>query len=221
LIVVGILAIAALALSLYAAFFRSPADASASSSQVAVSSTDIEKRLTALEQSVAARELHSPAPAAAPGPAVSRENTGDGRFEVVANAELKGRLGRLVVEFPTADKLKAHVEAFKSGDAQSLRTEYGNVSAEMTAGAYDLEIGGAIVANVPVKSGHDTRVHVGVLRLNATGNTHFEIYPPGGTNSLGTYYGQNDVGLPVGTFEVEVNGQRERVAIASGAIAEF
>ncbi len=107
------------------------------------------------------------------------------------------------------------------GDAKSLRTEYGNVAAEMTAGTYDITVGGAVVANVPIQSGHDTRVHVGVLRLNATGNTNFEIYPPGGTKSLGTYYGQNDVGLPVGTFEVEVNGQRERVTIPSGGIAEF
>jgi hypothetical protein len=219
---VGILALAAFALAAYA-LLRRPVVASAESPP----SAGLEQRLAGLEQRIAALDkerststkpasserAEGAAPAAATPPAadaasasVSRTDTGDGLFDVVPNAELKGRLGRLVVEFPEANDLKARTETFKAGGGDGLRTDYGDVAVEMTPGEYDVDIGGAIVAGVTIRSGHDTRVHAGVLRLNATGNTRFELFAPGESKSLGTHYGQTDVGLPAGTFEVDVNG---------------
>jgi hypothetical protein len=234
LLVVGTIAAIALALGIYAAFFRQPPVAATNSSHVPVASSDTESRITALETRLTAVERDrapsvsdaatdaSPAPARSQSsPAGNAHDTGPGHYDVVPNTDLKGRLGRLVVEFPQGDDIKARIEAFQAGDNKSLRTEYGNIAAEMTAGSYDLNIGGAMVTNVPIKSGHDTRVHVGLLRLNATGNTRFEIFVPGADKSIGTHYGQTDVGLPVATFEVAVNGLREPVRIESGKVAEF
>jgi hypothetical protein len=143
-------------------------------------------------------------------------------FDVVPNPELKGRLGRVVVEFPAGTKdLKARTEIFKAGDAKGVRTVYGNVEEEMTPGAYDLDIGGHKIAGIVVEPRSDTRVKVGVLRLNAGGNTRFEIFDVGGKKGLQTHYGQNEAGLPAGTYEVEVNGQREKVTIQAGKITEY
>ncbi|MGH8018099.1 MAG: hypothetical protein ACREIA_07385 [Opitutaceae bacterium] len=145
----------------------------------------------------------------------------EARFEIVANPELKGRLGRLVVEFPPADNPQERTELFKAGESAGLRTEFGNVAIEVTPGLYDINITGALVTGVQIESKRDTRMHVGVLRLNATGDTRFELFEAGGTRSLGTYFGQKDVGLPTGTYDVMVNGQRSPITVTRGTITDF
>jgi hypothetical protein len=88
-------------------------------------------------------------------------------------------------------------------------------------GTYDLVIGGRKVPGVIVQSRAETRVLVGVLRLNGSAQTRFGIFEPGGSQELQSCYGSHDLGLPVGTYEVEVNDQRETVTITAGAITEY
>ncbi len=143
---------------------------------------------------------------------------------IVANPELKGRLGRIVVAYPANADFKSagpRTDIHKAGDAKRLRTDYGNFAVEMTPGTYDLNISGQAVAGVVVEPRSDTVVKVGVLRLNGTGNTRFDLFPGGGKKALQTLYGQSAVGLPPGTYEVEVNGQRELVTIGAGRITEY
>lgn len=145
-------------------------------------------------------------------------------YEIVANPDLKGRLGRIVVAFPAgaaAPKLSARTEFFKAGEGKGLRTEFGNAEVEMTPGAYDINIGGHKVGGVPVESRSDTIVKVGVLQLIGSDKTRFEIFEPAGKKGLQTLFGQNAIGLPIGTYEVEVNGQREPVTIQEGRVLEY
>jgi uncharacterized coiled-coil protein SlyX len=177
----------------------------------------------------------APAPGAAPAesarpatmaavsaPPTNPDGASGGAFHVVPNAELKGRLGRIVVTFPAGTKASgARADIFKSGDAKAVRTEWGDFGIEMTPGTYDLNINGHLVPGVVVKTRSDTRVHVGVLRTNASAQTRFDLFEPGAQNAFGTYWGQNDIGLPPGRYDIEVSGQRETVTIASGGITEY
>lgn len=143
---------------------------------------------------------------------------------VVANPELKGRLGRIVVAYPAGADFKSsgpRTDIFRAGDAKSLRTDYGNFAVEMMPGTYDLTIGGHKVVGVVVEARSDTLVKVGVLQLNASGSTRFDVFPAAGKKALQTLHGQNAIGLPPGAYEVEVNGQREPVTIQAGAITEY
>ncbi|MBL9189894.1 MAG: hypothetical protein JNK23_20610 [Opitutaceae bacterium] len=143
---------------------------------------------------------------------------------IVPNAELKGRLGRIVVAFPAttgAKKLSATTVVFKAGETKSLRTDYSNVAVEMMPGTYELEIGGQKVVGVVVEARSDTVVKVGVLRTNGSASTTFNVFPAGGSKKLTTLYGENVIGLPIGDYEVEVNGQRERVTIREGNVTEY
>ena len=127
-----------------------------------------------------------------------------------------------VVTYPTGTHdLKSRAETFKAGETKGLRTDYGDFVIEMPPGSYDLNIGGRLVTGIIVESRSDTQVHVGVLRLNASGETRFEIFEPGQKRSAGTYYGQTDVGLPPGSYEIDVNGQRETVTVTAGVITDF
>ena len=161
---------------------------------------------------------HSPA-----GAGGSLPPSGATAFEIVTNPELKGRFGRIVVGFPPGTKdLLAQTEVFKPGDANRIRSGYGNFEAEFIPGTYDLNVSGHRFAGVVVERGSDTRVKVGVLRLiTSSANTNFEVFEVGGKNRLQGVYGQKEIGLPIGTYEVEVNGQREKVKIESDRITEY
>ena len=97
------------------------------------------------------------APAPAVGPSLAE------CCEVVVDSERKGRLGRLIVKFP---------DGFKAGNM------------ELLPGTYDVVISGKRVEGVTIKSGHDTKVKVGVLRVNAGASTRIDLVEPAGDKNL-------------------------------------
>ncbi len=150
---------------------------------------------------------------------------GDGAhdaFVIVPNPALKGRLGRLILAFPASAKnTEVRVEFRQAGSAALITTEYGDAALELLPGAYDVSINGIPVNNVTVQSRQDTRVRVGVLHVNSTGETRFDFLPTGGKSPVKTVYGEAALGFPAGNIDVQVSGQRESVAIEDGKITEY
>jgi hypothetical protein len=141
---------------------------------------------------------------------------------IVANAELKGRLGRLVVAFPEgANASGTHVLVFKAKDQKDVANAYGNQAVELLPGAYAASVNGKRVEGVTIQAGHDTRLKVGVLRLSAADATRVKVLDADQKLELTNTYGKQELGFPVGTFYVEVAGQREAVTIAEGKITDF
>ncbi len=89
----------------------------------------------------------------------------------------------------------------------------------LLAGIYDVDISKKRLPNVPVKSGHDTRVKVGLLRITAGKDTRIDILDAG--KKLTSGFGDQVIGLPVGAFHVLVAGQTEGVEIQDGKVTEF
>src|SRR5688572_7881806 len=107
-----------------------------------------------------------------------RERGEAAKYDIVANPEMKGRLGRIVVAFAGEMKLEGHatrVVIYAAGKSETLATQYNSVVAELPPGKYDLEVAGKKIAGVPVESGKDTRVRSGVLRTHASDQTRFTI----------------------------------------------
>lgn len=145
-------------------------------------------------------------------------------YEVVANPEMKGRLGRIVMDFAgDPEAMKATRTAIsKPGEETLLKAEYGAFAVELIAGRYDLDVGGRKVAGVPVEPGKDTRIASGALRLHGAANTRFVIYPAGEPEKyLYVGYGNSVKGLPIGEYDVDVGGQREKVIIEAGKVTDF
>lgn len=154
--------------------------------------------------------------------AVSRPAGGGGAFSVVANPELKGRLGRLVVSFPANTKIEGtRTSACRPGEAAEIEVKWGNTHLELLPGTYDIYINGRIVPGVTIQSKHDTLIHVGVLRFIGSSTTRFSVLAPDGKVELQVKWGDNDIGLPAGEYDVSIKDARERVKIAAGAITEF
>jgi hypothetical protein len=140
--------------------------------------------------------------------------------EVVANPELKGRMGRLIMQFPNGgDVGHTRVDIFHPIEQKALKGGFGNQTIDLLPGIYDLDISKKRLKNVPVKSGHDTRVKVGLLRISAGKGTRIDIVDAG--KKLTGGYGNQVIGLPVGSFDVQVAGQTEKVTITQGEVTDF
>lgn len=154
----------------------------------------------------------------------SREKGVQGVFELVANPEMKGRLGRVVIAY--ADGVTLNPDAnrtgiYKEGENKEASYGYGRIARELAPGTYDLVINGKKVSGIPVKSGHDTRIPSGVLRLHGANELRFTIHEVGEESSFKVAYGNALVGLPAGDYEIEVSGSREKFTIEPGKITDF
>ena len=151
-----------------------------------------------------------------------RERGNQGLYEVVANPEMKGRLGRIVLNFAEGASIaETRTTIHKAAGSEMLRADYGVVAADMPPGTYDLEISGKRIEGIPVESGKDTRVHTGVLRTHGSKQTRMTISDVGSKSSFHVVYGNTEFGLPVGEYEIEISGQREKVAIEAGKVTDF
>ena len=145
-----------------------------------------------------------------------------GLTTITPNAAMKGVMGRVVVAFPKDSKTDGtHVAVTKQGDTKSSASGYGNFTADLLPGTYDVTIGGATVAGVDVKSKHDTNVATGVLRTSADAQTHVAVTDKTGKKPITSGYGAKEYGLPPGTYTVTVSGQSMPVEIKAGEATDF
>lgn len=136
----------------------------------------------------------------------------------LANPALKGRIGRVVVTFPAGAVPKGTRVAVLR-DGKEVQADYGSHSWELLSGTYDVIISGKKIPNVTVKAGHDTNVKVGVLRITGAKNMRAAVLEGGQEIAAG--YGGELIGLPAGSFEVQMAGQTEKVTISEGKISDF
>ncbi|HVS18517.1 MAG TPA: ABC transporter C-terminal domain-containing protein [Planctomycetota bacterium] len=139
---------------------------------------------------------------------------------VVPNPALTGRMGRIVVTFPDKQLLeKTHVAVLRDG--KKVTDRYGEGTWELLPGVHDVAVTSAKVVGCDVRAGHDTVVRVGLLQIELGEQTHFAVFPKGGTAKLFDTYGSAAIGLPVGEYEVEIQGQRVAVALRDGEVTRF
>jgi hypothetical protein len=136
---------------------------------------------------------------------------------VVANPALR-RLGRVVVAYP--EEVSARIDVFRPGETQAVAGGYGDAAFDLFPGTYDVAISGKRVAGVTVRSGHDTQIKVGVLRVTASESTRVDLVDAD-KKTFTSGYGSEMFGLPIGEVAVQIAGQAETVAIETGQVIEF
>jgi hypothetical protein len=138
---------------------------------------------------------------------------------IVPNAAMRGRLGRLVVAYP--EKVAARIDVFRPGEQRAVQSGYGDQAYDLLPGTYEVAISGKRITGVTVRSGSDTQIKVGVLRVNASEGTRIDLADPVSKASVASGYGPQVFGLPVGEVGVQIAGQTETVVIEPGKVAEF
>jgi hypothetical protein len=132
---------------------------------------------------------------------------------------MRGRLGRVVVAFP--EDVQARIDVFRPGETQSLASGYGSRTFDLLPGPYEVAISGRRVTGVTVRSGNDTQIKVGVLRVNASDGTRIDLTDAVSKKSVAAGYGTQVFGLPIGSIGVQIAGQIETVDIEAGQVTEF
>ncbi len=179
----------------------------------------------ALDQGVPVPASQPPtgSPPARPAPPEGEVKAGakPGEAYVIAmNPELKGRLGRLVVAFPegfNAENTRTYV--FK--EQTEVAHFDGNKTMELLPGTYAVAITGKRVEGVTIQSGHDTKVKVGALRVNAGKDTRVYLLDSDKTRELAHGDGTQELGFPIGTVHVHIAGQTDTATIEDGKITDF
>jgi hypothetical protein len=142
-----------------------------------------------------------------------------GCCDIVPNAAMRGRLGRVVVAYP--EEVAARIDVFRAGETQSIMSGYGDQAYDLLPGTYDVSISGKRVAGVTVRSGQDTKIRVGVLRVNASEGTRIDLIDRADGKAVTSGYGAAAYGLPIGEIGVQIAGQTEAVVIEAGRVSEF
>lgn len=164
----------------------------------------------------------SPSQPAAEGDPVLAKASPANAYDISLNPELKGRMGRLIVAFPEgANTGGVRIDVYKGGESNASKAEYGNQTIDLLPGTYAVGIAGKRVEGVPIQSGHDTKLKVGVLRITAGKNTRVDLLDPATKKALTGGYGNQQFGLPIGPVSVSVAGQSEPVTVQEGKITDF
>ncbi|HEY9181646.1 MAG TPA: hypothetical protein VIQ99_00515, partial [Gammaproteobacteria bacterium] len=154
-------------------------------------------------------------------PTVSRTGAAGGSqcCDIVPNAAMRGRLGRVVVAYP--EKVSARIDVFRPGETRAVASGYGDAAFDLFPGTYDVTISGKRVTGVTVRSGNDTKIRVGVLHVTASTGTRVDLVDPADGRSLTSGYGTGAYGLPIGELGVQIAGQTEAVVIEAGQVTDF
>ena len=142
------------------------------------------------------------------------------RWEIKPGEDLKGAKGRLVVGFhdevPMAHML---VKVFSKDGGEPLSERKRKF--DLLPGAYDVVVAGKRIVGVPIQSGQETRLLMGLLRVVYKDMSRTEVYDSDKKTLLVKDYGTLRLGLPVGKYWVKLAGRMVEIDIKDGQVVEF
>jgi len=142
------------------------------------------------------------------------------RWEIKLSEDLKGAKGRLVVNFhdevPMAHML-VKIYSKDGGEPLSDRKR----KFDLLPGTYDVVVAGKRLAAVPIQSGQETHLLMGLLRVVYKDMSSTEVYDSDKKTLLVKDYGTLRLGLPVGKYWIRLAGRMVEIEIKDGQVVEF
>jgi len=142
------------------------------------------------------------------------------RWEIKPSEDLTGAKGRLVVDFhdevPMAHML-VKVISNEGGDPLADRKR----RFDLLPGTYDVVVANKRITGVPIQSGQETHLLMGLLRVVYTGMDRTDVYDSDKKTLLVKDYGTLRLGLPIGKYWVKMTGRWVQVEIRNGQVAAF
>ena len=141
-------------------------------------------------------------------------------WEIKQNSTAKGANGRILLNIPkeiesiiTISQSVTEKEVHYSGILTKER------SFSLAPGIFNITISGSKVKHVPVQKGMDTRIKAGVLNVTSSGI--WTLYNEKKNKEV--YYSSTakKIGLPVGIYQMELNGTTHQIIIKDGATLNF
>jgi hypothetical protein len=142
------------------------------------------------------------------------------RWEIKPSEDLTGAKGRLVVDFhdevPMAHMLVKIISKDGGNPLSDRKRKF-----DLLPGTYDLVVANKRITGVPIQSGQETHLLMGLLRVVYTGADRTDVYDSDKKTLLVKSYGTLRLGLPVGKYWVKMAGRTVRVEIRNGQVAAF
>ncbi|HEV8082879.1 MAG TPA: hypothetical protein VGP55_06745 [Chitinophagaceae bacterium] len=86
-------------------------------------------------------------------------------------------------------------------------------------GIFDVKLSGSIIKNVPLQKGMDTRIKAGILHVVFSGI--WTLYDEKKNKQIYFSVTAKKIGLPIGIYQLEINGTVKQIIIKDGETLEF
>jgi len=139
---------------------------------------------------------------------------------VVSVNNLKGSTGRILFDNPAGSIWTIYIYAMADEKYITSYAESNNKGTVVLApGAYKITLNNVPVLNVPVQKSHDTKLKCGTLNVVSEGVWY--LYDETGTTSYTSGNKATKMPVPVGTYMLEINGQKQPVVIKNKEMVEM
>lgn len=139
---------------------------------------------------------------------------------VITPSSLKGATGTVSITLP--EGLEWHLD-IKSSDDKALGKwddRWNNKKTiSLMPGEYNIFFTYIPLLGVPIQKGMNTRLKAGILDVVSTGQ--WQIWNEEKTKVHVVYYKPSKIGLPIGKYHIELNGQYKAIEIKEGKVTEF
>ena len=142
------------------------------------------------------------------------------RWEIKATDDLKGMKGRLAVSFHDEVPMSHMLVKISSKDGGEPLSDRKRIF-DLLPGTYDVVVAGKLVNNVPIHSGKETRLRMGLLRVVYNDMSLTEVYDADKKSLLVKDNGTLRLGLPVGKYWIKLAGRMVEIEVKDGQIVEF
>ena len=141
----------------------------------------------------------------------------DKQWVITQNLLTKGATGKLFLNLPKG--AESIITISQPVTERQVSYSLNDHAFSLVPGTYDVTLSGSKVKGVPIQKGMDTRIKAGVLNVVATGT--WTLYDEKKDRQV--YYSNNpkQIGLPIGTYQLEINGTKQLVVIKDGETVDF
>ncbi|HEY6062506.1 MAG TPA: hypothetical protein VIV35_02795, partial [Chitinophagaceae bacterium] len=136
---------------------------------------------------------------------------------VISNASIKGATGKISVTLP--GEADYEILIYDPADNKFLGNFKKGDEIILFPGLYKVKISNAEINDVKVQQGMETRLKAGILSLVSP--AEFKLYDITQRNFIGYYKSPEKIGLPVGTYQLSLNGRFRQITIKDGETIEF
>lgn len=139
---------------------------------------------------------------------------------VISANNLKGSTGRILFNNPAGSIWTIYIYTMADKKYITSYSESNNKGVVVVLpGEYRITLNDVPVLNVPVKKGHDTKIKCGTLSVVSQGVWY--LYDETGTTSYTSGNKAKIMPVPVGTYKLEINGQKQTIVIKNEETVEM
>ena len=141
----------------------------------------------------------------------------DKPWEIKPNLAARGATGRLFINIPK--DAECVITISQPVTERQVVYSISDRSFSLVPGTYDVTVSGKKTKDVIVQKGMETRIKGGALNVVATGT--WTLYDEKKDRQVYYSVSPKKIGLPVGTYQLEINGTMQEIKIKDGETVEF